>query len=976
MRPDPFPVLPFPDLRRFKPQTPTSKRLRVCIATEEVYGPVRNGGIASTYYHLAQLLAEDGHDVTILYLKGKKSEIGSIEHWIDFYDKLGVKFVPLPLVPAEGPTQWQRRHFSAYVWLKNRDVPFDVVHASEWRGGVYYALLAKHMGIAFADTVFLIKASSPHIWNRHYMMDFLSDIGLLGVMFPEQRSIELADMVIGGSAHLLNFMSHVGYHLPPGRTYVQPNVLRFEDLNIIDKRDDFSFGDRVKTKDLVFFGRLEARKGLEIFCDALDFLVTRNVLPDQVTFLGKAGNNLPSTPALECTIYIKKRARKWPFEIEIISDYQQTQALSYLLEKPRIAVMPSLIENSTMAVYETLIYKIPFIATAVGGTPELIRDDDVEQVLTEANPRSLAEKLQAALTDGGYVARCSFDNEENLQVWRNFHEYLAERKASGSLHELYAPTAVLQKPSIGLCLFSNGDVEELFSLVDQAVFAADDALLDISVAATEVSDEMRTLAAETDRVTIRIVDAHELSLGEAWNAAAAASEADAYLFLRCDIHMPLQGFSGILQTAFSSSAADALSCVWRKEKQDGSSGTVVVPIGPDLAFAVVRRDTLSGGGVAVTAKKFNEIDGFNPIFGMGGIEQDLLVRAARDGTVDVVPEALYFERPGRSKLTLNQINAQYMAVSSLIDDSPYNMKRMHLVHGYLRKGGLPEKFAHRDSIVQCQLSSASFINASPLPKSGYDNRPRLRVLLGEPGGAVDFSLDNHDQPAKLDIFVDDKLYETIECSTDSDGSQCGRWSLKRIVGNAGDQPMTVVAKLSQERPGGPQRTLTLAAISSTEVAVASIGNFIEPMTDRPEDQVDVSSIVGKAAVWQIDSGAVEAKRILIGFDTESGDFKVTLTGRALSLENPELEVVINGTKFVQAFQSLDSVPTAAFRMTSDLLKEGSNRIRFSVVNGPDDLRRILTINKNGNKLHMVSKAKITSFSKSDETAPTATKATV
>jgi len=29
-------------------------RLRVAIVTEEIIGPVRNGGIASTYYHLAK----------------------------------------------------------------------------------------------------------------------------------------------------------------------------------------------------------------------------------------------------------------------------------------------------------------------------------------------------------------------------------------------------------------------------------------------------------------------------------------------------------------------------------------------------------------------------------------------------------------------------------------------------------------------------------------------------------------------------------------------------------------------------------------------------------------------------------------------------------------------------------------------------------------------------------------------------------
>ena len=90
--------------------------------------------------------------------------------------------------------------------------------------------MAKRLGIAFQNTLFVVSAS-PHIWNRHYQMQSIDYHNLYSVMHLEQRCIEWADMVIGGSAHLLSFAESAGYVLPAGRVFVQPNIVDFS-LNI------------------------------------------------------------------------------------------------------------------------------------------------------------------------------------------------------------------------------------------------------------------------------------------------------------------------------------------------------------------------------------------------------------------------------------------------------------------------------------------------------------------------------------------------------------------------------------------------------------------------------------------------------------------------------------------------------------------------------------------------------------------------
>src|SRR5689334_14716920 len=45
----------------------SNTRSKVCIATPDIVGPIRNGGVGTAYTSLARALAKAGHDVTILY---------------------------------------------------------------------------------------------------------------------------------------------------------------------------------------------------------------------------------------------------------------------------------------------------------------------------------------------------------------------------------------------------------------------------------------------------------------------------------------------------------------------------------------------------------------------------------------------------------------------------------------------------------------------------------------------------------------------------------------------------------------------------------------------------------------------------------------------------------------------------------------------------------------------------------------------
>ncbi len=416
----------FPGLSIIQPSTKIpGRRLKICIATEDIVGPIRNGGIGTTYTHLSLLLAESGHDTTILYLRGEHCEEGTIEDSINWYRERGVNFVPVVFHDClSSPAQrWIEPMYALYNHLLENK--YDVVHASEWHGSAYLSLLAKRQGIAFSDTVFCIKSSSPWLWNREIQMTKINQLSDMVKMYAERKSIELADLVVGGSAYLLRWMLDHGYHLPAGRTFVQPNVVKPVDIPGELRAKRPKTGTRVPISEIVFFGRLEHRKGLDIFCDAINSLIAKGVSLPMVTFMGKFGARIPSHPELTVEQYIEKQTVDWPMPWQIKNRFNQSEALTYLHGEGRLAVIASLIENSPLTVYETTHFSIPFIASDVGGTSELIAPEHRKEVLTEPHPYFLARKIKKAVEHGGLVAAPNFDNDKNLGQWLNFHSNIS-----------------------------------------------------------------------------------------------------------------------------------------------------------------------------------------------------------------------------------------------------------------------------------------------------------------------------------------------------------------------------------------------------------------------------------------------------------------------------------------------------------------------------------------------------------------------
>jgi glycosyltransferase involved in cell wall biosynthesis len=461
---------------------------RVAIASYEFVGVVRNGGIGTACTELALALARDGHEVDLFFTGWGENAAGEgFERWRSHYEEQGVRLEALDLgaVSHCDTVLYNAAHSLAlYRQLRERDAdsPYDAIHFVESLGHGFYSLLAKRQELAFERATTVVCAHSPRRWLAEAHAQPFDDPIEIGDEFLERRSLELADVVVAPSAHMLDWLARRGTRLPE-RSYVQQYVSSFDLYGGEPLAEPSLNGDGPPNPDqlveeLVFFGRLEPRKGLVAFCDALDLLRDGACSRlRRVTFLGK--ESIPAS-------YIHERAAAWPWECAVISDLDREAALGYLRQPGRLAVMASTMDNSPNTVYEAIGLGIPFLASRGGGTAELVHPADFERATYDPNDpeqreidpgdpgatravhtgRALVRRLELALANPQPPVRFAVDPAENREAHLAWHGVVASAQPPHSAAAVATPVTVGVEE---LAAHADGDGGELLLVLDPAV---------------------------------------------------------------------------------------------------------------------------------------------------------------------------------------------------------------------------------------------------------------------------------------------------------------------------------------------------------------------------------------------------------------------------------------------------------------------------------------------------------------------------
>jgi glycosyltransferase involved in cell wall biosynthesis len=382
---------------------------RVALVTNEILGLVRTGGAGTANTSLAFALAGLGHEVEIFATPPPDlTELDSA--WARRYREYGVGVNVLRAKETVVPASMS---FVEPVQDALRDAGSEVVIAGDWAGPAYGALRMRQLGLGFGETLFVVYCHGTNEWVYDAHGKVRRSITSFELGALERESIELADAVVSPSAYMLESMRERGWKLP--RMFVVPYITQAT-VDAPSSPRPFDRVDRV-----VFFGRLEDRKGIRPFVEALNLI----------------GSNLPTGLEL---LFVGRETPAWPPErvrdalsptvtdrlaaIRFETDLDQPEALEVLARPRTLAVMPSLVDNSPNVIYECLEHGIPFLAGNAGGGPELVDAADRARVFVPPTPSRIAAGLQRALRDPTTIAapRPAFRREQTLAQWREVLE--------------------------------------------------------------------------------------------------------------------------------------------------------------------------------------------------------------------------------------------------------------------------------------------------------------------------------------------------------------------------------------------------------------------------------------------------------------------------------------------------------------------------------------------------------------------------
>ena len=609
-------------------------RTSVCFVVTEILGSVKNGGIATATTHAALVLAQRGFDVEILYC-GFEPELERV--WSERYDDAGIRVRWLDRSLHAGPPMAADSYRLYHQLRASRP---DIVVTQDWQGLAYCTVLARRAGeLPGTRLVHICHGPTPWLQQANRRLD--TDATSLAMARMEQTSAELSDCIVSPSRHLIDWMLEHGWQLPPER-HVVPYFTEGHVASL--DRPQHPRGEQPTLTELVFFGRLEERKGVAVFVDALNRLGPDRVAGLTVTFLGREA----TITADDVSRWLQPRVRAALLELRFEGDLDQAGARAYLSVPGRLALIPSLLDNSPNVIYECIEDRIPFLATDAGGNGELVLDDDRAGVLFAPTGAALAELL-GTIVDAGVVphpARAAFDGHASLAAWEEVLRPIE--------HAAAAPAARSDDEAVTVVIAHHDGERHLREAVD-SVMAQDSPAAELLIVDDGSTDPaslklLEELEAASWPVPLRVVRQENRYLGAARNTGMRESRTELVAFLDDD-DVLRPGYVGALRRAIALPGAVAavgtllaVDADADGELGDPRLGVAWVWLDADPAIGPVW-NAFGGAAMLVRRSVALEAGGFHERRGVGHEDWELLLRLSLAGHRIVhVPAPLYHYR--------------------------------------------------------------------------------------------------------------------------------------------------------------------------------------------------------------------------------------------------------------------------------------------------------------------------------------------
>lgn len=610
-------------------------QMLVCVVTQEYHGLPGAGGIGACSYGLVRALLDSGYRVELIVTDGSADVQCICEA-----DSVAVKSIrsifdqDISLTYDESPIV---KSFALFRYLQKTD--YGAVHFHDYLGLGYYSALARRQGL-FRPLV-VTHTHGPSFWVRSGNLG-VPTVDDLEVECMERVQIESSDYVVSPSQYMLEYLR--GRHVQLPRNFVQKWLLpgwygpsRWEEVLVSGELEPGAL------RRIVFFGRQERRKGIELFVEALASLDLPEV---ELVFLGRFDRIMNEHSGS----YILRRLAKYKGPIHFVNSLGASDAISFLKSVPHtLCVIPSLSENLPCTVGECLTYDVPFLARNVGGICELLEKSSSSSLLFNC-AAELRMALQRAASVGLQGERSSLSPSQVKKDWADLFsqihinepvkEYAADRPlVSVCVTHFRRPQLLLRALSA---------IEEQTYHNIEVIVCDDGSDDDASV---KVLSEIE---ARCDcRFPTKVVRIKNSYLGAARNSAVAASSGEFILF-HDDDNVSCPDMIEKLVQAQQSSGADILTSFnYVFEQEVGADLSIsFFPLGRGGEFSFVR-NRFGDANALVRRATFDALSGFSELRGVGWEDWEFFLRAYIQGfSISVVPLPLFWYRKSRDGMLM------------------------------------------------------------------------------------------------------------------------------------------------------------------------------------------------------------------------------------------------------------------------------------------------------------------------------------
>jgi glycogen synthase len=410
---------PFPTLR------PEGRRLNVCFVSAE-YPPGEFGGIGRYTVDLAAGFAEVGHEVHVITTETDQDRV-------DFEDGVWVHRVVtrnlgLPELRS-APAAWNIYRAATVAHELDRiqeSSPIDVVSAPLWASEGCVCMFDRRF-----PTILTLMTSMHTIAGLHESWNDDPQIEAL---------IQLEGATVAGSKYLHALSDAV---LADARKAYRTDeeIATVVPLGTRDASEEYPAqrGNGDKRLRILFVGRLERRKGVDVLLDAAERLLPER--PDvELVLVGKDTENTEIGETYRESFQRRFGEADWAERVTFAGAVSDEELFQHYSDCD-VFVAPSRYESFGLVLTEAMAFGKPVVGCQAGGMKEVVDDGATGLLAEPGDATSLAEQLAKLIDDPdlrdglGTAARAAFERqfarpitvERTVGAYRKIAEAFAEK---------------------------------------------------------------------------------------------------------------------------------------------------------------------------------------------------------------------------------------------------------------------------------------------------------------------------------------------------------------------------------------------------------------------------------------------------------------------------------------------------------------------------------------------------------------------